>query len=531
MTLLYLEDYEDDDLSGLLSRFFDDINTERVEKSLRLKQVEDDTCCIVVNFAKPKNMEVLTKYKKQYSNIPMMVVIHKHVDVLECIRMGIDGYILYPYDEDQINLIMSRYRYLKERTDAYDEKELTNRDYLTSLYNADSLYQKIKNSKNDALILIDIDNFDIINTLYGMDMGDKVLAKVAGYLYKMAPKNSSLHRLNADEFVFLLNNPPTNQTDIISKQIKSFFELTHFQIEGINFNLRVSIGMAYGTSKSLFHHAKIALKEAKDNGKNSIVPFRTNSPFLKKQRKTLYWINEVRSALEENRVLAYYQPIFDNASGKVLKYEALCRLEDTNHNIIQPQEFIHAARIGGLITNVTRAMIDNAFKMFSGTDNEFSINVTREDFNEGYILAFLKRKCHLYDIAPSQIFIEVVEDISFELMDGYLEQLQSLSNHGFKLAIDDFGTESSNYSRLLNIKADYLKIDGRFIENIDQNVNTQIIVESIVTFAKRIGARTIAEYVNSPSVLKKIQEIGVDFAQGYYIGKAQPYLIASKEIA
>lgn len=530
MTLLYLEDH-DDDLSGLLSRFFDDINHERVKNMSRPKQPENDVCCIVANLEAPESMKVLTKYKRQYSDTPMIVVTHGYIDLSECIRMGIDGYILYPYDEDQINQIMSRYRYLKERRDAYDEKELTNRDHITSLLNADSLYQKIRSSENDALILIDIDNFDIINTLYGMDMGDKVLAKIAGYLYKMTPENSTLHRLNADEFVFLLKNPVAHQADIISKQVKSFFELTHFQLDGINFNLRVSIGIAHGSAKSLFHHAKIALKEAKDNGKNNIVPFRENSPFLKKQRRTLYWINEVRSALEENRILAYYQPIFDNASGKIVKYEALCRLEDTSQNIIQPHQFIHAARIGGLITNVTRAMIDNAFKMFSGTDNEFSINVTREDFNEGYILSFLKRKCHLYDIAPSRIFIEVVEDISFELMDGYLMQLQSLSDHGFKLAIDDFGTESSNYSRLLNIKADYLKIDGRFVENIDQNVNTQIIVESIVAFARKIGARTIAEYVNSPSVLKKIQELGVDFSQGYYIGKAQPYLIESREIA
>ncbi len=529
MTLLYLLDHTDG-LSPIFSRFFDEIITIS-EPTSELSRAAEDICCIVVDLAESQSMQKVAKYRDLYRGIPMLVVTHKGIDMQASVRMGVDGFILHPYDEDQIARLMGKFRYEKDRKDVYEEKARSDRDHITSLLNADSLFQKIKSGEDNALLLINIDNFDMINTLYGMDMGDKVLAKVAGYLHKMVPDNSSLHRLDADEFVFLLNAYKDDQAGVLSKQIKSFFELTHFKIDGIDFNLRVSIGIASGSDISLFHHAKIALKEAKDSGKNTIVRFRENSPFLKKQRETLFWIDEVKSALEEERIHAYYQPIFDNHSGKVLKYEALCRLEASDKQIYPPERFIYAARLGGLMTNLTRAMIDTAFKRFSENSYEFSINVTREDLNERYILSFLKRKCYLYNIAPSRVFIEVMDEISLDLMGSYLEQLQALSEHGFKLAIDDFGTESSNYSTLLELKADYLKIDGCFIENIDQDENTQLIVESIVEFSKKIGASTIAEYVNSPSVFKKIRELGVDHAQGYYIGKAQPYLMDEQEIA
>ncbi len=529
MTLLYLLDHTDE-LSVTFSRFFDEIITISEPVSEPLIAV-DDICCMVIDLAESQSMQKVIKYRDLYRDVPMLVVTHKGIDMQASVRIGVDGFILYPYDEDQIARLMAKFRYAKDRKDVYEEKARSNRDHITSLLNADSLFQKIKGGEDNALLLINIDNFDMINTLYGMDMGDKVLAKAAGYLHKMVPENSSLHRLDADEFVFLLSADKDGQAGVLSKQIKSFFELTHFKIDDIDFNLRVSIGIASGSAISMFHHAKIALKEAKDSGKNTIVRFRENSPFLKKQRETLYWVDEVKSALEEGRIRAYYQPIYDNHSGKVLKYEALCRLEASDKQIYPPERFIYAARLGGLMTNLTRAMIDNAFKRFSENSYEFSINVTREDLNERYILSFLKRKCYLYNIAPSRVFIEVMDEISLDLMSSYLEQLQALSEHGFKLAIDDFGTESSNYSTLLDLKADYLKIDGRFVQNIDQDENTQLIVESIVEFAKKIGASTIAEYVNSPSVFKKIRELGVDHAQGYYIGKAQPYLIDEQEIA
>lgn len=528
MTLLYLLDH-DDGLTTTLSRFVDDIRVVPQTRTDELKSTEE-VCCLIVDLEAAQSMQKVFDCRSQYRDVPMLVVSHERIDMQACVRMGVDGFILYPYDSDQIEQVLSKYRRLKERSDAFDEKERLHRDHITSLLTVDALHQNIRAAEDASLLLVNIDDFDLINTLYEMDMGDKSLAKIAGYLHKMAPMNSSLYRVDADEFAMLLLDPEKDQAEVLSRQIKSFFELTHFHIDGIDINIRVSIGYASGSARTLYHHAKIALKEAKANGKNMIVRYRENSAFLKRQRATLYWLNEVKSALEEDRIHAYFQPVLDNSTKEIIKYEALCRLESTDGEIYQPEQFIEEARLGGVITNVTRAMIDNAFKKFSSDKHEFSINVTREDLDEEYLLAFLKRKCFQYDIAPTRVSIEVVEDTSFDLLENYIKQLRTFADNGFMLVIDDFGKESSNYSRLLDLKADYLKIDGRFIENIDQNVNTRIIVESIVDFAKKIGARTIAKYVNAPSVFKQVQELGVDCSQGFYIGKAQPYLIEEEEI-
>ena len=526
MTLLYLDDQKDY-LFGLLSRFFDEIVTGvlDVEEAEKIHVKSDDISYIVANLATTESLPLIAAYKTRYPELPMIVVNHENIDLKQCIALGVEGFILYPYNEVQIDQVITKYKNLKNYSDLYHKKEQSHRDHITSLLNAESLHDKIKGSSDNALILMNIDNFDFINTLYGMDMGDKVLSKVAGYLSKMVPSNSTLHRLNADEFVLFLEKPVNNQEDMVSRQIKSFFEMIHFQVERVSFNLRVSIGISSGLDTTLFHHAKMALNEAKENGKNRIVFYNETSPYLRKQKETKFWINEVESALEEDRIRAYYQPIYDNVSRRVVKYEALCRIEDRIKQILQPNDFIPAALISGQMTKLTRAMIDKAFKMFSDNDYDFSINVTQEDFEEVYLLSFLKSKCYLYNINPSRVFIEIVENISFDVTEGHLDQIRALSEHGFKMAIDDFGTESSNYSRFLNIKADYLKIDGRFVNNIDQNKNSQIIVGSIVEFARKIGAKTIAEFVDSPSVLKMIQQLGVDYSQGYYIGKPQPELI------
>ncbi|MEA3374035.1 MAG: bifunctional diguanylate cyclase/phosphodiesterase, partial [Campylobacterota bacterium] len=510
MTLLYVDDQKDC-LLGLLSRYFDDIisiEADDIDVSMYHKY---EFCCVVINLKNIDPLPVVVDIRHQFPASVISVVLHEDIDVKTCIGIGIEHFILYPYDEEQIDILFNKLISQQEYAAGVEKDE--RRDHVTSLLNAEVLHAKIREQTSHAtLLLIDIDNFDLVNTLYGMETGDKVLTKVAGFLHKMTPSNCALHRLDADEFVIYMDDPVQGQEDIVSKQIKSFFELTHFKVGNVDFNLRVSIGIATGDAHKIFHHAKIALKEAKANGRNSIVYYRENSPFLKKQRETLYWINEVKSALEEDRIEAFFQPILCNRTQKIVKYEALCRIESSSKEILTPDQFLDAALLGGLVTNVTRDMIDKAFKAFSGTDYDFSINVTRKDFQEEYILSFLKRKCHFYNIVPSRVFIEIVESVSFDVADGYLDQIQTLSEHGFKLAIDDFGTERSNYSRFLNIEADYLKIDGRFINNIDQNSNSRIIVESIVEFAKKIGAQTIAKYVNSPSVYEIVKEVGVDFS-------------------
>ncbi len=531
MQLLYVDDQKDY-LLGLLFPFCENIVSLSAAQIDTLSRMDAHFDLIVLNVHHSDALALLGECHQHYRDVPVIGVLHDGHDANALLLNGMDAFIAHPYHHEQIERLFARYNRMKML-----DKELSRQscvlqlDPVTQLQNADAMHLALSASDTGTLLLVDVDNFDLINSLYGIKTGDRVLEQVGTYLYKMVPSNFSVYRVSADEFgIVSTASNPFNEL-VLAEQIKAFFEMTYFNIDSIEFNIRVSIGISKGKSDKHFQSAKIAVKEAKDNGKNSIVLYDEASPYIKKQRENVYWINEVKAALLEQRLVTYYQPIFDNTQQKIVKYEALCRLNRRNGDVIEPGRFMGAALLGGLMSNITRAVIEAAFKKFSSNTYEFSINVTREDFKEGYLFSFLKHKCERHGIAPERVFIEIVENISFQASDGCVDQIKTLSDYGFKIAIDDFGVESSNYSRLLNIQANYLKIDGKFIQNVDKSRNSQIIVESIVNFAHKIGAKTIAEYVNSPSVYAKIIELGVDYSQGYYIGKPDSDLYAAGKIA
>ena len=166
-------------------------------------------------------------------------------------------------------------------------------------------------------------------------------------------------------------------------------------------------------------------------------------------------------------------------------------------------------------------MIDKAFKYFQTNSYPFALNISAEDFNENYLEDFLQYKCDYYHIAPSRVYIEVVESITINTSSKALDQIKKLRSLGFNISIDDFGIEQSVFSRLLRLEAKTIKIDSSFIKNIDTNLSNQMIVENIISFAKRIGAKTVAEFVDTKQVHNKVCELGVDYSQGYYIGEAK----------
>ena len=250
-----------------------------------------------------------------------------------------------------------------------------------------------------------------------------------------------------------------------------------------------------------------------------MVVFKDDSNYVKRQRETLYWIQTIKEALKNDRVLSYYQPIYNNETGAIEKYEALCRIIDKEGRLLNAGNFMQSAYLAGLTTKITRVMIDRAFKYFKNNDYAFSLNVSAQDFHERYLENFLQYKCDYYHIAPQRVFLEVIESVTINGADETLEQIKRLRAKGFNITIDDFGIEQSVFSRLLRLEAKTIKIDSSFIKNLDTNLSNQMVVENIVSFAKRIGAQTVAEFVDTKAVHDKVCELGVNYSQGYYIGE------------
>lgn len=400
-----------------------------------------------------------------------------------------------------------------------NSQEQNHIDHLTNVSNRFALMQYLKDIKHANVFLLNIDNFSNINNVYGLDFADKVLIEVARLIGIAKPTSTKLFRLNADEFILITPDiMSSKELAFIASSLISFFDQVDIIVDDIEIRISVSIGIAIGLSDTVLNHARIAIKELRKHKRGAYKIYDPKSAYIEKQQQNIYWIRKIKDAFMEENILSYYQAILNNKTNKIEKYECLVRIHDDGI-VIPPIRFLEASKLTGTLSLVTKTIIEKAFKKFSNTSYDFSINITSTDLHLEYLEDYLIKYVKKYNIHPSRVSLEILEDIDTLNEEDILKQLASLRYKGFKIAIDDFGSQSSNFSRLLEFSPDYLKIDGAFIKNILTDKKSLIIVESIVHLCLRSGIKVIAEYVHSKEVQKKVKELGIDYSQGYYIGE------------
>lgn len=402
-------------------------------------------------------------------------------------------------------------------------KQMRYVDSLTNLYNRSMLQEKLKAPAKRAVLLIDMDKFGLINAVYGSQIADYMLVQVATMMKLNTPNNAEVYRFAGDQFVFLIENPAEKQAELLAEQILGFAAQSHIYHEDLEIKASYTIGISYGEdSGELISHAMTALSDAKSKGVNRFVTFSLDLEILRRQESNLYWMPRVRHAVEEEAIRPWFQPIVNNKTGVIDRYECLARLKDEAGNIVDPYYFLQAAEISGILSSITKAMISHSFAYFEGKGINFSINITDSDFQEGYLEDFLSYRLEKHKISPKQVALEIVESITASQASSQTEQLSRLKKMGFMIAADDFGAEHSNFSRLLSIDLDLIKIDGRFVRNLEHDGRSQMIVKNIVQFSRSIGAKTVAEFVSTPEVYEIVKQMGVDYSQGYFLGKPAP---------
>ena len=399
-------------------------------------------------------------------------------------------------------------------------------DQLTGLYNRNHLQKCLKEPGEKALVIVDMDNFGLVNNVYGPQIGDYVLAQAAQMMRVNKPNNAELFRFAGDEFIYLIRNPEPLQGEGLAQQILGFATQSHIYYDEIEIKTSYTVGIAYASGPELLSHALTALQEAKNRGCNRYSTYAEDLEALKRQESNLYWIPRVRHAIDEEAITPWFQPIIDNVSGKIERYECLARLKDEVGNIIDPYYFLEAAEVSGILTSITKAMISHSFSYFEGKGIHFSINITDSDLQEGYLEEFLDFRLKKHNLLASQVTLEIVESITAVQASSQTDQLSRLKKMGFLIAADDFGAEHSNFSRLLSIDLDFIKIDGRFVRNLEHDGRSQMIVRNIVQFSKSIGAKTIAEFVATPEVYERVKKMGVDYSQGFFLGRPAPSIDA-----
>ncbi|MEA3331005.1 MAG: EAL domain-containing protein [Campylobacterota bacterium] len=425
------------------------------------------------------------------------------------------------YERKRIGRFMLSEKKFSDKIKLYEDNIHINRNIyeLTRLPSKYALQTEL-NGTLQTLLYINIDHFDFINSVYGMGKANKLLKECAKRLNLFLPKNAELFHITADEFVILIDEPSIDQDTLLANQIQALFKEAPLEFDEYSHFLIFSIGIARGEGKKLFINAKSASKESRYFGGDQATIYNASSDYMKEQKENRYWVKVLKKAFDDDRIITFYQPIINHANPSVKHYEVLCRLLDDNGKLVDATKFISSAKLVGLITQISKTVIDKTFKLFKDNDYNFSINISIYDLHEEYLVKFLEYKCQRYGISSDRVYLELVEDIIISKTKMIDKQILDLKDRGFHVVIDDFGPDKFAFSRMFDLKADLIKIDGSFIKELsNSNSSYKVIVKSIVDFAKKSGIKTIAEHVESIEVYEMVKELGIDYSQGYLLGR------------
>ncbi len=390
-------------------------------------------------------------------------------------------------------------------------------DHLTNIPNVFKLRKDLQECDDVTLIDVTIDEFKSINSFYGFLVGDYILENIAQYLLEIP--DVDVYKMPGGEFI-LLQCRHYSYYDLKAYLDKLYEKISQLSVTYLELEINLDFTLAAATAHSLDNilaKLSMALMFAQKN-KLPYFIYEDKLEFESNYRENIVMMTKVRKAIKNDNIVAYYQPIMDNKTGKVVKYETLARLINEEGEVLSPDKFLQISKKTKSYNVVTKKVIESAFVMFAENEYEFSINISVDDIINQNTYDFIIDKLRNSEVADRAVF-ELVESDAMSETDRVLEFVKEVKRYGAKIAIDDFGSGYSNFSMLVNMKVDYIKIDGSLIANIDRSWSSLLVVQSIVDFAKKLNVRVIAEYVYSSTIFSKVKELGIEYSQGFYIDK------------
>jgi len=397
---------------------------------------------------------------------------------------------------------------------------------LTQTANRNSLLLNIKTDNFLTLFLINIDSFKEVNDLYGFDSGDYILVEICKRLNSLLIDDDyMLFKMQSDEFaIFVKRELSDKEIEVLVHYFNESIIETPFIYKNFYMHITVTFGVAKSIKEddkinndNLLSYCDLALKEALKFKRNFYIYDKkiSNSQLL---NETMIWSKKLNNAIRNDCIVPYFQPIINNATGNIEKYECLVRLIDEGKPV-SPFYFLNIAKKTKHYYKITQIMIHKSFTAFSDLEKEFSINISVDDIIDHetniFIMSMIKENLKI----GNKLVFELVESEgieNYELVKNFIDNVKS---YGVKIAIDDFGTGYSNFSHILKLNVDYIKIDSSLVKNIINDKMSFIIVKNINNFAKELGLKTIAEFVCSKEIHDMVVDIGIDYSQGYYIGE------------
>ncbi|BFU78982.1 hypothetical protein ALC152_21970 [Arcobacter sp. 15-2] len=391
---------------------------------------------------------------------------------------------------------------------------------LTALPNIIKLEQDLAKQSLNSLVIINIDDFKTINYFYGTKVGDEIIKKLAKLLLQATSNAGVLYKLHGDEFAILLDkNIEYDYWEKLIDEVKRY----KFLYDESTIRVTISIGIAYDEKEKIIDKVTATVRQAINENK-SIKVFDESLLLEDVHTSHIQWTKNIEVALENNQIVPFFQPIKDAKTDEIIKYETLARLEK-NGEIFTPDMFIDISKKSKQYDEFTRAMIRNSFEYFQDKENiSFSINFSIDDIQNHKTTEVLFEYLDKFDIGD-RFIVELLETEEFEDFDIINNFIQKLKTYKVKIAIDDFGSGYSNFAYIGNLQIDFLKLDSSLIENIHTNTDSYKVVKNINSFAHDMGLETIAEKVHCEEIEVLLKKLGVDYLQGYHIGKPKDSIL------
>ena len=424
---------------------------------------------------------------------------------------------------------------LRERDEMLSK--LANHDALTGLFNrhrfVTELTQEIDavtySGSRSALFFIDLDQFKYVNDTCGHPAGDQLLKLAAKQLENSVREVDVVARFGGDEFAILARDVSRRQAKSLASIIlKDMRRLTHIE-RGNVFHLQCSIGIAMISSNRFGPHelvaqADIACHEAKARGRNRLEFYRVAAKESEQMAMDVGWMRLIREAITNDSFVLRYQPIVHIETGQTTHQEVLLRLKTEDGRLVGPDAFLPAASRFGLMADLDRWLVARAIESLAQyrVDDptlRFAINISAHAFESKELANEVRVLLAKYDLPAEHIIFEITEQGAMRHLVDVEFQIAELREMGCEFAIDDFGTGYSSFSHLKRLPVDYIKIDGSFIEDLDRDPVNQTMVRLIGEIGKAAGMKTIAEYVQNGTALTLLAKFGIDYAQGYFIGR------------
>jgi PAS domain S-box-containing protein/diguanylate cyclase (GGDEF)-like protein len=410
-------------------------------------------------------------------------------------------------------------------------------DMLTGVSNQNQLVNDLAFAKHPTLIYLNIDDFASLNDFYGNKMGDNVLIFIANLLKESKKElKAKLYKLYSDEFILYIDDSNLEEIEAlkIAKSLAKFIESESVNCDDsscASMTLSGGISSHHTTDnfQNLSTYANIARRVAKKESKKFMI-FNKEMNQESDYKENIKWINKIKEAIEDDRLIPYYQPIIDNKTGAITKYETLIRLIEKDGKVVSPFFFLDIAKKAKLYTKITEIVIDKSFETFKNLPHyEFSLNLTVEDIYDEDISAYILDRLSKFP-NPKQVIFELTESESIQDYKRVNEFFAKIKAYGSRLAIDDFGSGYANFEHIIALKADFIKIDGSLIKNIATDKDSQIVTEAIIAFSKKLGSKTVVEFVHNQEVYDKVRELNADFSQGFYLGEPKEKPLSIQEL-